>query len=123
MTLAAHLRKLFTRPNTTIAASRAQELTQQRRAVLLDVRERSEWDSGHAPNARHIPLGALPARLDELPTGRPVVAVCESGLRSARAARVLARQGHEVYNLRGGMRAWAGAGLPVEASGGAPRAR
>jgi rhodanese-related sulfurtransferase len=78
---------------------------------------------GTRPNARHIPLGALPARLSELPTGRPVVAVCQSGLRSARAARVLARAGHEVYNLRGGMRAWAGAGLPVKASGGAPRAR
>jgi rhodanese-related sulfurtransferase len=123
MTLAARLRKLLTRPYTTIPASRAQELMQQRRAVLLDVRERSEWDSGHAPNARHIPLGALPGRLDELPTGRPVVAMCQSGLRSARAARLLARQGHEVYNLRGGMRAWVGASLPVNTSGGARHAR
>lgn len=123
MTFAARLRKLFTRPYSTIPASRAQELMQQRRAVLLDVRETSEWNSGHAPNARHIPLGALPARLGELPAGRPVVAVCQSGMRSARAARLLARQGHEVYNLRGGMRAWAGAGLPVKAAGGARRVR
>jgi rhodanese-related sulfurtransferase len=123
MTLAARLRKLFARPYATIPASRAQELMRQRRAVLLDVRQISEWDSGHALNARHIPLGALAARLDELPAGRPVVAVCESGLRSARAARLLSRQGHEVYNLRGGMRAWAGAGLPVNTSGGARRGR
>jgi rhodanese-related sulfurtransferase len=123
MTFAARLGKLFTRPYSTIPASRAQELIQQRRAVLLDVRETAEWNSGHAPNARHIPLGALAARLGELPTGRPVVAVCQSGRRSARAARLLARHGHEVYNLRGGMHAWAGAGLPVKASGGAGRAR
>lgn len=123
MTLAVRLRKLFTRPYTTIPASRAQELMKQRRAVLLDVRERSEWDGGHASNARHIPLGALPARLDELPTSRPVVAMCQSGLHSARAAREVARQGHEVYDLRGGMRAWAGAGLPVNTTGGARRAR
>jgi rhodanese-related sulfurtransferase len=56
---------------------------QQRRAVLLDVRETSEWNIGHAPGARHIPPSALPGRLGELPTGRPVVAVCQSGLRSA----------------------------------------
>jgi rhodanese-related sulfurtransferase len=123
MTLTARLRKLFTRPYPTIPASRAQELMQQRRAVLLDVRETPEWNSGHTPGARHIPLGALPGRLGELPTGRPVIAVCQSGLRSARAARLLTKHGREVYNLRGGMRAWASAGLPVKAAGGARRAR
>jgi rhodanese-related sulfurtransferase len=117
MTLTARLRKLFTKPYSTIPASQAQELMQQRRAILLDVRETSEWNSGHAPNARHIPLGALLGRLIELPDGRPVVAVCQSGLRSARAARLLAGHGYEVYNLRGGMRAWTGVGLPVKGAG------
>jgi len=117
MTLTARLRKLFTKPYATIPASKAQELMQYRRAVLLDVRETSEWNSGHASNARHIPLGALLGRLGELPNGRPVVAVCQSGLRSARAARLLAGHGYEVYNLRGGMRAWTGAGLPVKGAG------
>jgi rhodanese-related sulfurtransferase len=117
MTLIARLRKLFAKPCPTIPVSGAQELMRQRDAVLLDVRETFEWNSGHASNARHIPLGALPDRLGELPASRPVVAICQSGLRSARAARLLARRGYEVYNLRGGMRAWTGAGLPVKRPG------
>ena len=47
-----------------------------------------------------------------------MVTVCRSGARSARAATMLARQGREVSNLAGGMRAWARAGLPVVARGG-----
>lgn len=113
MNLTARLKKLLTRPYPTIPATTAQDLITQRRAILLDVREKHEWSAGHAPAARHLPLGALPARLAELPTDRPIVTVCHSGMRSARAAAILARHGHEVYNLRGGMRAWAGAGLPT----------
>ena len=50
-----------------------------------------------------------------------MVTVCRSGARSARAAAMLARDGREVSNLAGGMRAWARAGLPVVAGGGAGR--
>lgn len=89
-------------------------------ATLLDVRENAEWRAGHAPSARHIPLSRLPARLRDLPLDRTVVTVCRSGARSARAAALLAREGHDVVNLSGGMRAWARAGLPVIASGGRP---
>ncbi len=113
MSLTARIRKLFTRAYPTITAQAAQELLRERRAVLLDVRESVEWKSGHAPNARHLPLSALGRRRGELPTDRPIVTVCHSGMRSARAASLLARAGHEVYNLRGGMRAWTHAGLPV----------
>ena len=87
-------------------------------AVLLDVREPYEWQAGHAPNARHIPLGQLARRAGELPPGRAVVIVCRSGTRSARAAALLARDGREASNLTGGMHAWACAGLPVVARGG-----
>ena len=87
-------------------------------AVLLDVREPREWQAGHAPRARHIPLSQLPRRAAELPERRAVVTVCRSGARSARAAATLARDGREVSNLAGGMRAWARAGLPVVTRGG-----
>jgi rhodanese-related sulfurtransferase len=90
-------------------------------AILLDVREDPEWRAGHAPGARHIPLGRLPARAGELVPQRTVITVCRSGHRSAGAATILARQGRDVVNLSGGMRAWARAGLPVVASGGRPR--
>jgi rhodanese-related sulfurtransferase len=89
-------------------------------AVLLDVREPHEWQAGHAPRARHIPLSQLTRRAGELPQGRAVVTVCRSGARSARAATLLARDGWEASNLTGGMRAWARAGLPVVAKGGGP---
>jgi rhodanese-related sulfurtransferase len=117
MSVTQFLKKLVAKDYATIPASQAQTLIQQRRAILLDVRERHEWDAGHALVARNIPLGALAGRLSELPASRPVVTVCHSGMRSARAAGLLARHGHEVYNLRGGMRAWAKAGLPVKAKG------
>ena len=91
-------------------------------ATLLDVREEHEWAAGHAPGALHIPLGALPARIEELPRHRPVLVICRSGRRSAEAAGLLAgllggRAG-DVANVEGGMVAWAGAGLPVVAGGG-----
>ncbi len=93
---------------------------QARGAILLDVREDAEWRAGHAPKARHIPLGRLHARLRDVPANRTVITVCRSGHRSARAAALLARDGRDVINLAGGMHAWARAGLPVLASGGSP---
>ncbi|WP_127125719.1 rhodanese-like domain-containing protein [Georgenia sp. SYP-B2076] len=85
--------------------------------VLLDVREDSEWEAGHAPGAVHIPMGELPERIDELPEGDLIV-VCRSGGRSARSVMWLNQAGYDSYNLDGGMRAWRAAGLPLAADGG-----
>ena len=60
------------------------------------------------------PLTQLGRRMETLPRDRTIVAVCASGHRSAVAARALRRAGFEVENLKGGMHAWAGQGLPVE---------
>lgn len=90
-------------------------------AVLLDVREQTEWSAGRAPRARHIPLGQLDARMArELSTSATILTVCRSGARSARAARQLRRAGYTVIDVKGGMNAWQAAGLPVVASGGRP---
>lgn len=117
MSLMTSIRKLFAKPYERVSAAQASELV-TRGAVLLDVREPHEWRAGHAPKARHIPLAQLSRRVTEIPAGRPVVTVCRSGARSARAAALLAGQGHAVSNLSGGMAAWARAGLPVVAKGG-----
>ena len=82
-------------------------------ALLLDVREPDEWTAGHAPGAKHLPLGELGARVDELPKDRPIVAVCRVGGRSNKAAEALVNAGYDVVNLAGGMRAWDAAGQPV----------
>lgn len=86
-------------------------------ALLLDVREQSEWSDGHIAKARHIPLGKLKDRLTELEKfkGKPIVAVCRSGNRSGSACGILKKAGFEnLHNLAGGMQAWEQAGLPRE---------
>jgi glyoxylase-like metal-dependent hydrolase (beta-lactamase superfamily II)/rhodanese-related sulfurtransferase len=84
---------------------------------ILDVRERDEFDGplGRIRGSKDIPLGELPARVDELARDRPVVAVCRSGARSAQAAVLLTKAGFpNVANLAGGMLRWRGGGHPVE---------
>jgi rhodanese-related sulfurtransferase len=83
-------------------------------ATVLDVRERDEYAAGHVPEAVHIPLGELAARVDELPADRPVVAYCGHGERSGTALSILERAGRgELLNLDGGIGAWQEGGLPV----------
>ncbi len=83
--------------------------------VLIDVRSASEWASGHATKALHIPLGEITTRMREIPGDKPVVVVCASGNRSAMAATTLAKNGFSpVFNFSGGMGAWQAAGLPVK---------
>lgn len=73
-------------------------------ATLLDVRTAGEFSSGHLPDAINIPVQQLPQRMVEVPPGR-VVVYCQSGGRSASAARTLRGQGREVLDL-GGIRNW-----------------
>ncbi|MCD9154318.1 rhodanese-like domain-containing protein [Aeromicrobium duanguangcaii] len=81
--------------------------------IVLDVREPFEWARGHLPDAVHIPLGDLPARVDELDPQRPVLVVCHLGQRSAHAAAWLNHVGREAINLEGGMDAWEAAGRTI----------
>jgi rhodanese-related sulfurtransferase len=88
-------------------------------ALLLDVREPEEWAAGHAPDARHIPLGQLGARAGEIPQGEAVYVICRSGGRSAHAARALTGGGWQAINVAGGMQDWAAAGRPMVTDSGA----
>ena len=119
MSFAATLRAMLAKPYGKVTATEAAELVDNG-AILLDVREPHEWQAGHAPKARHIPLAQLPPRLDELPANRPIVTVCRSGSRSARAAAMLGEAGREVSNLAGGMHAWSRNGLPIVTKSGRP---
>lgn len=75
-------------------------------ALLIDVRSAGEWKSGHAAGARHVPLDTLESKLSTLPAGANVVTICHTGMRSASAARTLAKHGFTVSSVRGGMIAW-----------------
>ena len=84
-------------------------------AVLIDVREKSEYDEVHIPGSVLIPLGELPARLAEVPEDRDVYVHCRMGGRSARAVDYLRTFGRpNAFNVTGGIDAWQDAGLPVE---------
>lgn len=98
-----------------VEARQAQEMVRQG-ALLLDVREPGEYSADHAPDAKLIPLGQLDARLQELSAyrDRPVVVMCRSGRRSAKAVELLKEAGFSrVSNLKGGINAWEGDGLAV----------
>jgi len=87
--------------------------------VLLDVRERDEWQDGRLEGSVHIPLGELGERFTELPAG-PVLVVCRSGHRSAYATAYLVDQGFDAVNLAGGLVAWHAAGRPLVTDDGTP---
>jgi rhodanese-related sulfurtransferase len=85
-------------------------------ALVLDVREDKEYAAGHIPKAKHIPLGQLANRLQELEKfkGKPILVTCRSGHRSTRACGMLKKAGFEtVFNQAGGIIAWERANLPV----------
>lgn len=89
-------------------------------AIMVDVRQESEWDAGHAPMASLIPLAELPDHLDELPRDRLIICACRSGGRSLRAATFLQQEGFDAVNLSGGMIAWYAEDLPFESDSGDP---
>jgi rhodanese-related sulfurtransferase len=86
---------------------------------LLDVREDDEWAAGHAPEAVHIPVGALPGRAAEIPADREIYVICRSGARSAYAAQALTGAGRTTINVADGMTGWAVAGRPMVSETGA----
>ncbi|MFJ5811951.1 rhodanese-like domain-containing protein [Streptomyces sp. NPDC093093] len=106
---------LFRRGTARVTPAQARRSTTDGDAVLLDVREQVEWNAGHAPGAIHIPLSRLAtgAALPSAAEGRPLVVICRSGHRSQQAAKLLAGRGAEAVDVKGGMNAWATAGLPV----------
>jgi rhodanese-related sulfurtransferase len=91
---------------------------QSQGALLIDVREPSEYAQAHAPGSTLIPLGQLEHRLAELSThkGKPIALICRSGNRSGQAQEILVKAGFtQVVNVKGGMNAWTQAGLPTVA--------
>jgi hydroxyacylglutathione hydrolase len=106
------------RPVGTIPQIRADDLQHSLAhggVTLVDLRGENEWRAGHIDGARHIPLGHLIDRLDELPRTRPIVVHCAAGNRSSIGASLLGARGvSPVVNLMGGFDEWHRAGLPVQ---------
>lgn len=95
----------------------AVKMINQDDAVVLDVREESEYQEGHIINAEHVPLSQLQDKTTALQKkykGRPIIATCRSGHRSGQACKTLKNAGFDnVYNLNGGILGWKSANLPL----------
>jgi rhodanese-related sulfurtransferase len=100
-----------------VNTARATEMINREDALLVDVREPSEYGSGRILGARNVPLARLDDGVGDLAKkkDRPLIVYCDSGDRAAKAAAALKKQGFtRVANLSGGLGAWRQAGLPVE---------
>ncbi|GAA0287308.1 rhodanese-related sulfurtransferase [Gracilibacillus halotolerans] len=75
---------------------------------IIDVREDEEVAGGKIPGAKHIPLGQIPDRLDEINKNEHYYIVCRSGGRSGRACDYLQEKGYDTTNMVGGMLDWEG---------------
>lgn len=76
--------------------------------LMLDVREPWEVQICMLPGSRHIPMREIPARVQDLPISDEIVVICHHGHRSQQVANFLVQRGYEsVYNLQGGIDAWA----------------
>ena len=75
---------------------------------LIDVREVHEFQAGHAPGAKNLPLSTLEQGYKELKPDRTYHVICQGGVRSASACQFLSAQGLSVTNVEGGMNAWPG---------------
>jgi rhodanese-related sulfurtransferase len=99
-----------------LAPADATLLLNRQGGVVLDVRPKGEFDAGHIINALNLPAAELDAQQQTLDRhkDRPIIACCQSGALSARAARAIKLKGFaKVYSLRGGLAAWRNAGLPL----------
>jgi rhodanese-related sulfurtransferase len=101
---------------TEISAEEAAANAQSGDAILIDVREESDWREGHVEGAKHLSRGTIELDIEEaIPdTSKPIICYCGGGSRSALVAESLQKMGYtNVRSLAGGMRAWKESGLPI----------
>jgi rhodanese-related sulfurtransferase len=104
--------------NGGVSPAEAVRLINREKASVIDVSEPGEFAAGHIVGSRNIPIGRLEVA-PELPKNKtlPVVLVCASGKRAAKAAKALQVKGYaKAVVLAGGLAAWKTANLPVESS-------
>ena len=101
---------------TEISAAESGKRVETGDAILIDVREESDWREGHADGARHLSRGAIELEIEEqIPdVTKPIICYCGGGSRSALVAESLQKMGYEnVRSMAGGIKAWVAAGLPI----------
>ncbi len=100
-----------------LTAAMAVQLINREKAVVIDVCGADEYNAGHVVGAKNVPLADLEARLPQVVKNKalPLIMVCASGPRAARAAATAKKLGYaNAQVLAGGIKAWSAAGMPVE---------
>ena len=113
---ALFVRNEMSRGGATISAAQLVQLVNNEGGIVIDVREKAEFDQGHIVDAINIPHANLDARLDELKKhqDKPIIIACKMGQHSGPAGTLLRKAGFEnVSRLRGGITEWRGQSLPV----------
>lgn len=104
------------RAGKAVSPAIATQMINKEDAVVLDIRPKKEWVTGHITGARHIPMADLERRVDELSKyqTRPVIVVCNLGQTAGTASKMLKAHGFlNVVRLSGGMTEWKAQSLPV----------
>lgn len=102
-----------------VTPAQAVQLMNRDKAVVIDVRDATEFAAGHVVGARNVPLATLGESPKALPANKkqPLVLVCAAGVRARRAASTLRAAGYEnLHVLAGGVNAWRQADLPLESA-------
>ena len=101
---------------TEISPAEARKQAEEGEAILIDVREESDWHQSHAQGATHLSRGIIELEIEEqIPdVTKPIICYCGGGSRSALVAESLQRMGYKnVRSMAGGLRAWKETGLPT----------
>lgn len=85
---------------------------QQKGSLLVDVREKSEFDAGHAQGAISLPMSELNNRYQEIPQDQEILVICKSGGRSGQVCQALGQAQYNVTNVAGGSLDWYAENLP-----------
>jgi rhodanese-related sulfurtransferase len=113
---ALFVRNEMSRGGTTISAAQLVHLVNNEGGIVVDVRDKTEFEQGHIVDAINIPHASLDTRLDELKKyqDKPIIVACKMGQHSGTAGTLLRKAGFEnVSRLRGGITEWRGQSLPV----------
>lgn len=114
--LVLFIRNETRRGGQSVSPQQLVDMVNRQQAVVLDVRERKEFQAGHIVEAVNVPFSALDNRVDELKKyrDRPIVVTCKMGQTAGAAGTLLRKQGFEnVSRLTGGMAEWRNQNLPV----------
>ena len=114
--LALFIRNEMNRGGAVVGVQELVQLVNNDNALVVDVRDKAEYDQGHIVDAINIPFASIETRADELNKhkDRPIVIACKMGQHSGAAGTTLRKKGFEnVSRLRGGIAEWRGQNLPV----------